>query len=152
MTSSSSWGCALPTAFPVCTTFRLVVTMTLPIFLPRSLFWTELKKKRNTIFKNIKHLRMPTTKPFYYHKKIKSKIIMNKYLNVFERTQKWAEVRTERFMAKSSWQIWFLRGYHQNKNGKSCYLILLCIDRVFILKYMLLSYRMLNTLGYYLQH
>lgn len=27
-----------PTAFPVCTTFRLVVTMTFPIFLPRSLF------------------------------------------------------------------------------------------------------------------
>lgn len=35
---------SLPTAFPVCTTFRLVVTMTFPSFLPRSLFWTELSK------------------------------------------------------------------------------------------------------------
>lgn len=33
-----SWLKALPTAFPVCTTFRLVVTMTFPSFLPRSLF------------------------------------------------------------------------------------------------------------------
>lgn len=35
----------LPTAFPVCTTFRLVETITFPIFFPRSLFCTELNKR-----------------------------------------------------------------------------------------------------------
>lgn len=32
-----------PTAFPVCTTLRLVVITAAPIFFPRSLFCTELK-------------------------------------------------------------------------------------------------------------
>lgn len=40
-----NWAAALPTAFPVWTTLRLVVIMAFPIFFPRSLFCTELQRE-----------------------------------------------------------------------------------------------------------
>lgn len=43
--SGFNWAAALPTAFPVWTTLRLVVIMAFPIFFPRSLFCTELQRE-----------------------------------------------------------------------------------------------------------
>lgn len=59
--SGFNWAAALPTAFPVWTTLRLVVIMAFPIFFPRSLFCTELQRenKRFTNAQNKHSLLSP---------------------------------------------------------------------------------------------